>query len=122
MISEEVKTVDKDGAEWRSGQEILVAIGLGSGAIMGYSGSLVYPLVTDDSYNAAHWLSSDEIFPLAGYPSEPGLYLWKGSIGVAADERDYVFEMNGEFSPATPEDIARLMGKHDPLPEPEDRS
>ncbi len=124
MISEEVKTVDKDGVEWHSGQEILVAIGLsGNGVVLGYSGSLVFPFITDmGASGSPFWMTCLDIFPAECYPRNPGVYLWKGSIGVIDEDGEYDFECAGDFTPAYPEEIERLTGKYDPLPEPEDRS
>jgi hypothetical protein len=122
------KTADADGYEWRSGQEILFAVGLGGGRVLGYEGKNVYLAVTDEGMDGEPlWMDTDDIFfGMPGKPSIPGVYLFRGSIGIHFDDIIGTLdstELKGEFSAATPEDIARLIGKHDPLTvEAEDRS
>lgn len=121
----DIKTVSSDGYHWRSSQEILVAIGLGGGRVLGYEGSNVYLAITDEGMDCKpFWQETDDIFHKP--PAHPGIYLWKGNIGIHFDDIEGFLDnisLKGDFSVATPEDIARLMGKHDELyPEEDDRS
>jgi len=57
-------------------------------------------------------------------PDKVGVYVWKGEIEARFDEDELPewIELRGATRTAWPEDLGRLMGKHDPLPEEEGRS
>lgn len=112
---DEKRWEDEDGMIWRDRQEILYAVGLGGGRVLGYSGSSCYLAITDvGKAGDAFWVETDDF--IYEHPSRPGLYIWRGSIGLHFDDDDLDnIEMKGESKPATQEDIDRLMGRHDPL-------
>lgn len=106
-----------------SKQTMLVAIGVhGRGCLMGYRGGDVIEFWKDPSYSRhAKVFDLYDLFSILELPSKPGLYVWDGEFYWTPYENGHECypEHDGQFRPATPEDIADLMGTMDPPPEPD---
>lgn len=99
-------------------QVLLAAIGVGlTDAVMGYRGAGISSALLGEGGGLE---SPAEHFPSKGYPREPGLYVWRGVAAIYGDhpqepnDYDWSWEIKGEWSKATAEDIAALMGVTDP--------
>lgn len=100
-------------------QVLLAAIGVGTtDAVMGYRGSGVAAALQGEGTGLEN---PADHFPLKGYPGTPGLYVWRGDAILhwrqgpeCINDYDYDWELKGEWSPATGEDLAALMGITDP--------
>jgi hypothetical protein len=97
-------------------QVVLAAIGLrGDGTVLGYRGNGVYVFMSDDG---DRWMDTSDAFPLIGYPKQAGLYVWLGTITIEWSEEMLTCGSDGAWSPATPDEIAELMGVQEPaIPE-----